>query len=247
MYGGRLYINDALVEAASLTGSRLAWSGLTAAQQRHSGLPASGTLVFPADGAQFQATDGGTSGRRVRPDQIARPSPGLSATAHPALATAGALSPTSALSLQALGSMTQFAFVNNVWVDAVQRATMTDFNQILQYYMPEDMRQAYYNPSPPTLPPWLQTIAAQGTNPAAMYQSLATAYLTNVLSHFNEDGANQLNARAMTWLKAQTAASPVFQQHTTAIYAIEFVNKPENAALPLYLKIRPTRPPLTPP
>ena len=136
--------------------------------------------------------------------------------------------------------MTQFAFVNNAWVDVVQQATMNDFNQILLYHMPSDMRQTYYNVSPPILPTWLQAIAAQapqGMDPAAAYQSLATAYLTNILSHFNEDGANQLNAaRAVTWLKSQTATNQVFQQQTTAIYAQEFVNKPENAALPQYLQ-----------
>jgi hypothetical protein len=83
--------------------------------------------------------------------------------------------------------------------------------------------------------PWLQTIAAQGTNPAAAYQSLAMAYLTNILSHFDEAGANQLNAaRAVTWLKSQMAAIPVLQQQTTAIYGVEFVNQPQNAALPQY-------------
>ena len=121
---------------------------------------------------------------------------------------------------------------------------MNDFNQILQYHMPDDMRQTYYDQSPPILPPWLQAIAAQGTDRAAMYKSLATAYLTNILSHFNEDGANQLNAaRAMTWLKTQTAASPVFQQHTTAIYGVEFVNRPQNAALPQYLNDQANPPP----
>ena len=240
VYGGRLHINDTPIETSSLTGSRLAWSGLTAAQQQHSGLPVSGAVMFSADGAQFRAAQGGITGRRLRPEQVARQYSGTPIVDHPAIVTASGLTATPALSPQALASMTQFAFVNNAWVDVVQQATMNDFNQILLYHMPSDMRQTYYNVSPPILPTWLQAIAAQapaGMDPAAAYQSLATAYLTNILSHFNEDGANQLNAaRAVTWLKSQTAVNPVFQQQTTAIYAQEFVNKAENAALPQYLQ-----------
>src|SRR5262245_49210710 len=234
VYGGQLYINDAPVETASLTGSRLAWSRLTAAQQQQSGLPESGALVFQANGAQCGSPQGEITGRRLPPDQVPRQFQNAAVTAHPALATASALSSTDTLSLQDLASMTQFAFANNVWADVVQKAAMNDFNQILLYYMPSDMRQTYYNVSPPVLPPWLQGIAGQGTNPAGAYQALATAYLTNILSQWNEDGADQLNAaRAANWLKTQTAADPVLQGQTTSIYAQEFLNK--NPALQNYL------------
>jgi hypothetical protein len=247
VYGGRLHINDTPIETSSLTGNRLAWNGLTAVQQQHSGLPESGALMFSADGAQFRAAQDGITGRRLRPEQVARQFSGTPIVDHPSIAASRALSATPALSPQALGSMTQFAFVNNAWVDVVQQATMNDFNQILLYYMPSDMRQTYYNVSPPILPTWLQAIAAQapqGMDPAAAYRSLATAYLTNILSHFNEDGANQLNAtRAVSWLKSQTATNQVFQQQTTAIYAQEFVNKAENAALPQYLQDQANPPP----
>ena len=235
MYGGRLHINDTVVETSSLTGNRLAWIGLTAAQQQHSGLPASGAVMFSADGAQFRAAQGGITGRRLRPEQVARQFSGTAIADHPAIATANALTATSTLGPQALYGMTQFAFIGNAWVDVVQQATMNDFNQILLYYMPDDVRQTYYGQPKPVLPAWLQTIAAQGTDPAAAYQSLATAYLTNILSHFDEAGANQLNAaRAVTWLKSQLAATQVLQQQTTAIYGIEFVNQSQNAALPQY-------------
>ena len=235
VYGGRLHINDTPVETSSLTGSRLSWSGLTAAQQQHSGLPASGALMFSVDGAQFRATQGGITGRRLRPEQVARQYSGTAVDAHPSIAASRALSATSALGPQALYTMTQFAFVNNAWVDVVQQATMNDFNQILVYYMPDDVRQTYYGQPKPILPPCLQTIATQGTDPAAAYQSLATAYLSNILSHFDEAGANQLNAaRAVTWLKSQMATTQVLQQQTTAIYGAEFVNQPQNAALPQY-------------
>ena len=209
LYGGRLHINDTPIETSSLTGSRLTWSGLTAAQQQHSGLPASGAVMFSADGAQFRAAQGGITGRRLRPEQVARQFSGTPIVDHPSITASRALTSTSPLGPQALYGMTQFAFVNNAWVDVVQQATMNDFNQILLYYMPDDVRQTYYGqPNKPILPAWLQTIAAQGTDPAPAYQSLATAYLTNILSHFNEDGANQLNAaRAVTWLKSQMAAN----------------------------------------
>ena len=178
MYGGRLHINDTPIETSSLTGNRLTRNGLTAAQQQ----PETGALVFSADGAQFRATQGGITGRRLRPEQLARQYSGTAVDAHPSIAASRALSATSALGPQALYTMTQFAFVNNAWVDVVQQATINDFNQILLYYMPDDVRQTYYGQPKPTLPTWLQTIAPQGTNPAAAYQSLTTAYLTNILS-----------------------------------------------------------------
>ena len=161
VYGGRLHINDTPIETSSLVGSRLTWSGLTAAQQQHSGLPASGAVMFSADGAQFRAAQGGLTGRRLRPEQVARQFSGTPIVDHPSIAASRALSTTSALGLQALASMTQFAFVNNAWVDVVQQATMNDFNQILLYYMPDDVRQTYYGQPKPILPTWLQPIAAQ--------------------------------------------------------------------------------------
>src|SRR5262249_49143982 len=170
-----------------------------------------------------------------RHNRARRRSPAPLLAPPPAIVTASALTATSALGPQALASMTQFAFVNNAWVDVVQQATMNDFNEILLYYMPDDVRQTYYGQPKPILPTWLQTIAAQGTDPAAAYQSLATAYLTNILPHFEEAGANQLNAiRAVTWVKSQMAANQVLQQQMTAIYAQEFVNQPQNAALSQY-------------
>jgi hypothetical protein len=134
MYGGRLHINDTPIETSSLTGNRLTWNGLTAAQQQ----PETGAPVFSADGAQFRATQGGITGRRLRPEQVARQYSGTAVDAHPSIAASRALSATSALGPQALYTMTKFAFVNNAWVDVVQQATMSDFNQILLYYMPHD-------------------------------------------------------------------------------------------------------------
>jgi hypothetical protein len=134
MYSGRLHINDTPIETSSLTGNPLTWNGLTAAQQQ----PETGAPVFSADGAQFRATQGGITGRRLRPEQVARQYSGTAVDAHPSIAASRALSATSALGPQALYTMTKFAFVNNAWVDVVQQATMSDFNQILLYYMPDD-------------------------------------------------------------------------------------------------------------
>jgi hypothetical protein len=152
VYGCRLHINDTPVETSSLTGSRLTWSGLTAAQRQRSGLPASGAVMFSADGAQFRGVQGGITGRRLRPEQVARQYSGTAVDAHPSIAASRALSATSALGPQALYAMTQFAFVNNAWVDIVQQATMNDFNQILVYYMPDDVRETYYGQPKPILP-----------------------------------------------------------------------------------------------
>jgi hypothetical protein len=237
VYANRLYIDNTLVASASIAGSRLTWSRLTAAQQQRSGLPGSGALMFSTDGTQCHGTRGDVTGRRLRPEQVARQFPGTPIASHPAITAFNALTSSSGLNPTSLSLMTQFASVDGGWLDVVQQATMNDFNQILLYYMPSGMRQTYYNVAQPVLPSWLQVIAAQGDNPAGWYQSLATAFLTNILSHSDQAGASQLNAiRAQAWLKSQTAASPVFRTQSTAIYAQEFINQPRNAALPQYLQ-----------
>src|ERR1700738_4276912 len=74
-----------------------------------------------------------------------------------------------------------------------------------------------------------------GLPAAGFFPERASAYVRNILHHFDEAGANQLNAaRAVTWLKSQMAATQVLQQQTTAIYAVEFVNQLQNTALPQY-------------
>src|SRR5262249_20288846 len=138
----------------------------------------------------------------------------------------------SALSLTDLDNKSQFKLVTDaasgkpVWADVVQQAMMNDFNQIVLYYMPADLRRTFYGEAQVNLSPPLQQIAAMapsGQDPGTWYQSLAIAFLTNVLSTSQEDGADQLNAlRAQAWLKSQTATSAVFQMQSSALYALEW-------------------------
>ena len=236
VYNGTLHIQDQAVASSALKGSTLHFSGLTAEQQAATGLPAEGSLDFSPDGRTVAHTGGSITGSRITVEQAAT-SFAAQDVAHPAVAVAAALTTGSSLTLETLANMTQFTFQNSVWSDAVQTATMSDFNDILLYYMDPTLRQTYYNTDQPTLPSWLQTIAAMGDNPQQWYQSLSTAFLTNVMSQWNETGANQLNAtRAQNWLKSQTAISPVFQTQSTAIYGSEWVNQPQNATLPQYLQ-----------
>ncbi|MBZ4370613.1 hypothetical protein [Corallococcus sp. AS-1-6] len=236
VHGGRLYVQDEEVPTSRLRGSTLHFEGLTQQQQRLTGLPESGTIHFSQDGHSAWMPGQPRGGRRVQATELTAPAHRTAFAAHPVTAVASSAVVNTQLNLTTLANMTQFAFSNNVWADVVQQATMSDFNQVMMYYLPSNLRQTYFGTGQPVLPSWLQTVASMGTNPSQWYQSLATAYLTNVLSTFNEDGADQLNAlRAQNWLKTQTAASPVFQVQSTAMYSHEWSNQPQNAALPQYL------------
>src|SRR5262245_12019220 len=242
----KLWIHDEPIDDARLAGNALRFSGLSPAQQAVSGLPAEGTLVFSDDGHTHRLEGCDVVGRRASADALAAPCASREAVAHP-MVTAGAnLVGDSDLSLTELANMTQFAFVqdpvshNNVWVDAVQQATMNDFNQILLYYMPSDLRQTFYGQTQFNLSSAaLQQIASMapaGSDAGSWYQTLAVAFLTNVLSTWNEDGAAQLNAlRAQAWLKSQTAISPVFKMQSAAMYALEWPNLNQNGNIGAYL------------
>ncbi|RKI45349.1 hypothetical protein D7Y27_10680 [Corallococcus sp. AB004] len=236
VHGGRLYVQDEEVPASRLRGSTLHFEGLSSRQQQLTGLPAAGTVHFSQDGHSAWLPDQPRGGRRVQASELTAPAHRAAFAAHPVTAVASTSAVNTQLNLTTLANMTQFAFTNNVWSDVVQQATMNDFNQVMMYYLPSNLRQTYFGTGQPTLPSWLQNVAGMGTNPSQWYQSLATAYLTNILSTFDEDGANQLNAlRAQNWLKTETSASAVFQVQSTAMYSHEWSNQPQNVLLPQYL------------
>src|SRR5262245_12419530 len=137
----KLWIHDEPIDDSRLAGNALRFSGLSPAQQAVSGLPAEGTLVFSDDGHTHRLEGCDIVGRRASADAVAAPCASREAVAHPMVTASANLVGDSDLSLTELANMTQFAFVqdpvshNNVWVDAVQQATMNDFNQILLYYM----------------------------------------------------------------------------------------------------------------
>jgi hypothetical protein len=236
VYGGKLWIGDQPVASSRLVGNRLTWTDLPPALRTTGGLGEAGELEFTDDGASFASPTATTVvGRRLTGDEVAygRAMPGTLRTAP-------------ALSLTDLDNKSQFRLVTDpatgkpVWADVVQQAMMNDFNQIVLYYMPDDLRRTFYGEAQVNLSPPLQQIAAMaptGSDPGTWYQSLAVAFLTNVLSTSQEDGADQLNAlRAQAWLKSQTATSPVFQMQSSALYALEWRKLGRNANIDAYLK-----------
>jgi hypothetical protein len=240
VYDGKLHIADVPVDSSVIRGRTLHFSGLSGEQQAASGLPAEGELKFSTNGRHVSHADTAMRGSRVKPEQATQlflETPEAKQPAIAALHSATSLvAAGSGLSLTTLANMTQFTFQNSVWSDAVQTATMSDFNDILVYYMPSDLRTTYYSAAPSNLPTWLQQIAAMGDNPSQWYQSLSVGFLTNVMHSWNETGANQLNGvRAQAWLKTQTALSSVFQVQSAAIYSQEWTNQLQNSTLPQYL------------
>jgi hypothetical protein len=244
VHGGVLHVEDKPVDRSRMRGNCLDFAGLSAAQQAASGLPAEGTIEFSDDGGSFVHQD--VTGRRVAPDDVATHFARTAAAAHPVIAAVSNIAAARSLSLTELANMTQFQHLTDpqtkqtYWADVVQQSMMADFNQVLLYYMSSDLRQTFYGQAQVNLSPALLQIAAtapSGQTPGSWYQSLAVAFLTNVLSTWNQDGAAQLNAiRARAWLKSQTALSPVFQVQSSAMYAMEWPTFEQNANIYAYLQ-----------
>ncbi|NPD29774.1 hypothetical protein [Corallococcus exiguus] len=218
VHEGGLHIGAAPVEATRLRRNALSFSGLSPAQQAAGGLPAAGTLEFSDDGSRVRLTDGASGARLGADSHVARQA-----------LRAG----TSPLNLQTLALMNPFEQQagpdGTTWVDAVQQASMADFNQILLYFMDPQLRRTYWSQNQPVLSPALQRVAAMapaGSSPAEWYGSLSVSFLTDVLSTWDQPGANTLNAaRAQTWLKEQVAASEVFRVQAPALYQLEWANR----------------------
>ncbi|WP_404371959.1 hypothetical protein ACIHQR_14990 [Corallococcus coralloides] len=218
VHEGTLHVGGAPVQAARLRGNSLGFSGLSAEQQAAGGLPAAGTLEFSDDGSRVRLSDGRSGARLGADSHVARPAPTAS---------------TSPLNLQTLALMTPFEQQAGpqgpTWVDAVQQASMADFNQLLLYFMDPQLRQTYWSQGQPVLSPELQriaTLAPPGSSPAEWYGSLSVSFLTDVLSTWDQPGADTLNAlRAQTWLKEQVAASDVYRVQMPALYQLEWTRR----------------------
>lgn len=232
VHQGRLVINQGAIATSQQTGNRLTWTDLPAEVAKQAGLPASGYLLFSAEGAEVVESGHGVVGRRLGAGELAKLPESLLAD-QPVLAQAltardegqaGLGDP-----LDDLTNMTQFEQnAKGNWVDVVQQNAMNDFYDILQYYLPSDLQEFF--PARPTLSSAVQGIAAEkglkGSDPATWYGSLAIPYLTKALSQSSDPAAKMLNAvRAQAMLKEQLAQNDVYHAQAPNLYLNQWLNK----------------------
>lgn len=228
--GGRLVADDALVEQSSVSGNRLTWSGLPDDLAQRLGLPADGHVDFSADGSTVVGSSLAAEGSRVAPivaAALARQLP----TGSPAALAAAAPPPqgsTPPLNVYGLLNLDpDSADTKGNYTDIVQSAAMSDFYQILQYYMPSDLRQEFINPNPVVLDPSILPVAQDNSANGPWYSALSTPYLVNALGRYSTDPyAKKLNAaRANKYLSAAVAPNAVYTDQAAKLYSVEWVKK----------------------
>jgi|GEM_PF-6942975 len=116
--------------------------------------------------------------------------------------------------------------------DAVQHTAEASLLQIIQYYMPRNLRENFISNAPIELEAPIRAIAetavpnpgkpGEMVDPKGFYQSLAAPLLTIVL----RSKSKKLNARrARKLFEERLSASPVYQKHAPMLYRAHFLDK----------------------
>lgn len=236
VHDGKLYIDDQLIASSRQFGSVISWREADNRLTCAAGLPQAGELVFSGSSAQLvQGVCGGSKleGRRVTPEEALtlcgsmQTLPGLqkllSAGAAENAGNADTLNAADLLNLD------QFARDKNGWYDRFQQDSMSDFYEIVKYYMPKNLRQKFVSVNPPELDPTIKGIAgmpgSKGEDAAAWYKSLSVDYISNLLGNFSDDeNAAYINKnRACKRLKQKTGQSGVYSAQSAALYTNRYV------------------------
>lgn len=228
--GGHLVADGAQVPESSISANRLRWSGLPDYLVQRLGLPADGHVDFSPDGHTVVGASLAAGGSRVGPGDAAALAAQLRAGAPVALAAAVAPASSSPPALTLYGLLNLDPDSQNAegnYTDIVQSAAMSDFYQVLQYYMPSNLRQEFVNPNNVVLDPSITPIAHDNSANGPWYSALATPYLVNALGRYSSDPyAKKLNAaRANKYLSAAVAPNPVYNDQAAKLYAAEWVKQ----------------------
>ncbi|WP_396587031.1 hypothetical protein [Bermanella sp. R86510] len=236
---GQVNIDGRPAKQTQILGNIVHWQGLDAVTQSNTGLPEDGFLELSPVGNKVLDGSNGLKGKAIHTDTaIARRADFAHQTAtHNDLENSLVEFDESSHTLMDLINMDQFQSDDNGKYDAVQNQSMNDFYQILQYYMPKDLRETFINPNPISLDPTIKGIAQMpgknGGNPDDWYSGLAVAYITGTVSHWDNDPASKyLNEiRSNKWLKNQVSSSDVFDVQGPALYGNRWQTDPSNGSL----------------
>ncbi len=242
IYDGKLVLNQTPIETSQQRGRKISWSALQNDVAKTTGLPKSGYIEFSEDGEHIVNSSLNGGGRRVSPDEAATMVDHLPRSPKTAsvLVQPIASENQSGGTLRDLINMTQFEMRDGNYYDAVQEKSMEDFYDILQYYMPEDLRKTFFNPNPVHLDPTIKGIARlPGKNQPAQewYSGLGVTYTTATLANYsNEPAAATLNGiRAENQIRNQSGISDVIQVQAPLLYANRYKQKSSNSKITWFL------------
>ncbi|KAK6341139.1 hypothetical protein TWF696_008226 [Orbilia brochopaga] len=111
------------------------------------------------------------------------------------------------------------------YYDAVAQVANQDFNDILCYYMDDDIRTTFVQAGPYNISdPKVQQIATDSNMNEAFYKQLQVPYVTTSLSGATNvpESAYCNGLRAQKQLQDLPANSPIYKRHTDALYRHRF-------------------------
>lgn len=235
VHDGKMLIDNEKVTTSSQTGNRLEWYCLPEHMIEKAGLPSEGYLQFSPDGSNIIGGSNNAQGYRISPNEGIKLQNKLShlPNLRKTLAKAAGQTGTNqnSLNFMDLFNLDQFQKDQNGWYDSIQQNSMKDFYDIIQYYMPSDLRQQFVSPNPPNLDATVKGISQMpgksGTPASTFYNTLSTAYLTGMLSQWvTEADSKYLNGiRANKWISKQTGISDVFAVQGPQLYANRYIEK----------------------
>ncbi|KAK2051737.1 hypothetical protein LY76DRAFT_556740 [Colletotrichum caudatum] len=117
------------------------------------------------------------------------------------------------------------------WRDSVTQLAMTDFHDLIVYFMDPDLRTTFVQASAPALTPAMLAIAnddaASGTGEnKAFYQRLQVPFIVSMLAAGKFDQGKYCNGkRADARLKDIPSDDPVYKRHSSKLYRAHFIEK----------------------
>lgn len=231
VFAGKLRVGDQIIASSTLRKNQLAWSELPQHLADATGLPAQGAARFSGDGASLKLQSGGYA-KRLTADAAHRriaQAADLHPATHARFTTLAAAAGDSTLKMAGLMAMNSYAQNGQgQWSDVVQAAVTADMSTIMNSYIPSAMWQLLFpSLTQPVLTGELATVAASPVNgvtdPAAWYQSLATAVLVEGMANGSDHACKFMNGpRAAAWLRSEVAASKVYYAHSQLLFQYEW-------------------------
>ncbi|HEU4326019.1 MAG TPA: hypothetical protein VFS21_22965 [Roseiflexaceae bacterium] len=216
VHNGHLLVDGTAVAHVRRDGNRLLWSDLPEPTAEHLGLPSAGYLEFDERGEQITGGNAPVDGQRVSTNQ---------ATTVPT-----APSPFYLYNLDPY-EMVEVGGVRTVR-DGVQTSVEMSLSNVIQFFMPEDLRKQFISAAPITLDAGLHEIVATKVadeDPREFYASLATPYLTMVLGGLtgpSAEGSRKLNThRARKQFERLLTEKKTYSIHAAQLYGYHFLKK----------------------
>lgn len=230
VFDGKIHLNGKPVGESCLYGKVLRWRKMDDEHSERLGLPPEGELEFIEDGAiagnnqlKIERLSASAAMKAIQEhDYYHRDINEMLEAQMKALQD-----PTP--SIYDLLAMTSFSQIKQpdgslAWGDVVQAAVRQNLSDIMNSFIQPDIWKLLFPGTPqPTLSGDLAVVANSPVSgvpdPAAWYQQLGTAVLTQGMANGSDKNCKNMNGpRAAQWLKQQVANSEVYKEHGQLLF-----------------------------